>query len=101
VLLVVDLAIALAALNVHAGGALYAIRYVTTAVSRSCVPVSGSNSCKLAISVGDAEQLRRANPAARLAVLPDTNHVLETVTSDDRTANVATYTDPSLPLALA
>jgi pimeloyl-ACP methyl ester carboxylesterase len=51
------------------------------------------------VGVGDAEQLQRANSAARLAVLPDTNHVLKTVTSDDRAANIATYTDPSLPLA--
>jgi hypothetical protein len=31
--------------------------------------------------------------------LPDTNHVLKTVTSDDRAANIATYTDSSLSLA--
>lgn len=52
------------------------------------------------VGIGDAEQLRRANPVAQLAVLPDTNHVLKTVTSGDWTANVATYTDPSLPLAV-
>jgi len=32
-------------------------------------------------------------------LLPDTNHVLKAVTSDDRRANAATYADPSLPLA--
>jgi hypothetical protein len=32
-------------------------------------------------------------------LLPNTNHVLKTVTSDDRRANIATYADPSLPLA--
>ncbi|UWU77008.1 alpha/beta fold hydrolase [Bradyrhizobium huanghuaihaiense] len=51
------------------------------------------------IGPSDAEGLWRANPAARLAVLPDTNHVLKTVASDDRTANIATYSDPGLPLA--
>ncbi|UWU92660.1 alpha/beta hydrolase [Bradyrhizobium sp. CB1015] len=51
------------------------------------------------VGIGDAEQLQRANSAAQLALLPDTNHVLKTVTSDDRTANVATYSDPGLPLA--
>jgi hypothetical protein len=51
------------------------------------------------VGIGDAEQLRRANPAARLTLLPDTNHVLKTVTSDNRVTNIATYTDSSLPLA--
>jgi pimeloyl-ACP methyl ester carboxylesterase len=43
------------------------------------------------VSVADAE--------AELVLLPDTNHVLKAVTSDDRRANAATYADPSLPLA--
>jgi hypothetical protein len=51
------------------------------------------------VGIDDAELLRRANPAAQLALLPDTNHVLKTVTSDDRAANIATYTDSSLSLA--
>lgn len=51
------------------------------------------------VGIGDAELLRRANSAAQLALLADTNHVLKTVTSDDRTANVATYSDPGLALA--
>jgi uncharacterized protein len=51
------------------------------------------------IDVADAEHLKQANPKAELALLTDTNHVLKTVKSDDRTANVATYADPSLPLA--
>jgi len=32
-------------------------------------------------------------------LLDNTNHVLKTVTSDDRRANGATYADPRLPLA--
>jgi pimeloyl-ACP methyl ester carboxylesterase len=51
------------------------------------------------IDVLDAKLLKAANERARLVLLPDTNHVLKTVTSDDRAANVATYGDPSLPLA--
>ena len=51
------------------------------------------------IGVGDAERLARADPAARLVLLADTNHVLKVVTTDDRDANVATYSDPELPLA--
>jgi uncharacterized protein len=51
------------------------------------------------VSVADAERLKQAAPKAELALLADTNHVLKTVTSDDRRANGATYADPSLPLA--
>jgi pimeloyl-ACP methyl ester carboxylesterase len=51
------------------------------------------------IGVEDARLLKGANPAAKLVFLPDTNHVLKTVTSDDRGANIATYANPGLPLA--
>jgi pimeloyl-ACP methyl ester carboxylesterase len=51
------------------------------------------------VSEGDARQLKQANPAATLKLLPDTNHVLKLVATDDFGANVATYADPSLPLA--
>jgi uncharacterized protein len=53
----------------------------------------------LQVSVADAERLKQAAPQAKLVLLPNTNHVLKTVTTDDRRANGATYTDPSLPLA--
>jgi pimeloyl-ACP methyl ester carboxylesterase len=51
------------------------------------------------VSVADAQALKAANPSASLLLLPDTNHVLKQVTSDQMGANVATYADPSLPLA--
>lgn len=51
------------------------------------------------VSVADAERLKQAAPAAKLVLLDDTNHVLKTVTSDDRRANGATYANPRLPLA--
>jgi pimeloyl-ACP methyl ester carboxylesterase len=51
------------------------------------------------VSVSDAERLKRAAPAAKLVLLPDTNHVLKTVTSADWIANAAAYSDPGLPLA--
>lgn len=46
------------------------------------------------VSISDARALKAAAPAAKLAILSDTNHVLKQVTSDDRQANVATYADP-------
>jgi uncharacterized protein len=51
------------------------------------------------ISVQDARRLKQADPKAKLVLLANTNHVLKPVTSDDRAANVATYSDPSLALA--
>jgi pimeloyl-ACP methyl ester carboxylesterase len=53
----------------------------------------------LQVSVADAERLKDAAPKAKLVLLPDVNHVLKTVSSDDRRLNAATYADPSLPLA--
>lgn len=53
----------------------------------------------LQIGIPDAIALHKAAPAAELARLPNTNHVLKTVTSDDVAANIATYSNPSLPLA--
>ena len=51
------------------------------------------------VSPQDAALLAQAQPKAELRLLPDTNHVLKVVTTDDRAANLATYADPGLPLA--
>lgn len=51
------------------------------------------------VGVADAERLKAASPQARLVLLDGVNHVLKTVASDDRSANLATYADPALPLA--
>jgi pimeloyl-ACP methyl ester carboxylesterase len=51
------------------------------------------------VTVDDARVLAAAQAKARLAVLPGVNHVLKAVTGDDRGANLATYADPSLPIA--
>jgi pimeloyl-ACP methyl ester carboxylesterase len=47
----------------------------------------------------DARALKAADPNAVLALLPDVNHPLKSVASDDRQANIATYGNSSLPLA--
>jgi len=51
------------------------------------------------ISVADARHLKAACAEATLALLPDVNHVLKSVASDDKIANLRTYSDPKLPLA--
>jgi pimeloyl-ACP methyl ester carboxylesterase len=50
------------------------------------------------VSVADAKALAAAQPKAKLVLVPAMNHVLKDVASDDRAANIATYTDPSLPV---
>jgi hypothetical protein len=51
------------------------------------------------VNAADAERLKQAALKAKLVLLPDTNHVLKTISSDDSRANLATYGDPALPLA--
>jgi len=51
------------------------------------------------VSADDARRLAVADPAAKFLLLPDVNHVLKTVTSDDKMTNLKTYLDPKLPLA--
>jgi len=53
------------------------------------------------VSVADAKALAAAQPKAKLVLIPTMNHVLKDVASDDRAANVATYSDPSLPVDTA
>jgi uncharacterized protein len=51
------------------------------------------------ISVDDAHLLKAADANAKLVLLPDVNHVLKTVLSDNRNYNLKTYFDPKLPIA--
>jgi hypothetical protein len=53
----------------------------------------------LQVAPADARALAAAQPRATLALLPRVNHVLKEVASDDRAANLATYADPSRPIA--
>lgn len=53
----------------------------------------------LQVREADAQALKLADPKATLVLLPDVNHVLKSVASDDVRANIATYGNSSLPLA--
>ncbi len=53
----------------------------------------------LQVGVADARMLADAAPDATLALVPDVNHVLKLVASDDPSANLATYANPDLPIA--
>lgn len=52
----------------------------------------------LQVARADADRLAAAQPLAKLVVVPGMNHVLK-ASPADRAANMATYADPSLPLA--
>lgn len=52
----------------------------------------------LQASVQDANALAKGNPAAKLLWLEGMNHVLKTV-SNDQKAQVSSYSDPTLPVA--
>lgn len=52
----------------------------------------------LQVPVPDGERLAAANPAARLVVLPDLNHVLKDIAGTTPAENIAAYRDPALPL---
>jgi pimeloyl-ACP methyl ester carboxylesterase len=50
------------------------------------------------LSAEDARRLAKADPAAKLVLLPDTNHVLKPVTSSERAVNTGTYADPTVKI---
>jgi uncharacterized protein len=51
------------------------------------------------VGVADARKLKEAAPSSSLVLLPDTNHVLKRVATEDRGVNIATYADPNAALA--
>lgn len=58
----------------------------------------GQGSTDIQVVMTDAEALHAARPDATLAVWDGVNHVLKTAPAE-RTANIATYMNPDLPLA--
>ena len=49
------------------------------------------------VTVKDAENLKKANPKAKLVIVDQMNHVLKTA-PEDMQENMATYNEPDLPL---
>lgn len=58
----------------------------------------GQGTTDLQIGVTDAQALAAADPKATLKLWPGVNHLLK-IAPADRAANLATYSDPTLPLA--
>lgn len=51
------------------------------------------------VGVQDAQRLKDSNPRARLMIVANANHVLQTVHTDALDENLAAYSNPDLPLA--
>ena len=52
----------------------------------------------LQVKVEDAKRLANASSTAQLHILPNMNHVLKAVLSDNPQQNLSAYSDPTLPL---
>jgi len=50
------------------------------------------------VSEADARDLKAAQPAAKLLVIPAANHVFRATATDDRFAQAKLYTDPTIPV---
>jgi uncharacterized protein len=50
------------------------------------------------VSVQDAENLHNAKDGSKILIIPNMNHVLKHVETDDKNANLKTYSDPSYPV---
>ena len=53
----------------------------------------------LQVNEADARALADAARTVTLAIIPDVNHVLKAILSNNPSANLAAYTDPNLPIA--
>ncbi|SOB86701.1 hypothetical protein SAMN06297144_1809 [Sphingomonas guangdongensis] len=73
--------------------------YDPAALARSAVVpiVVVQGDADLQVPVADAQRLAGANPKAQLVVVPGVNHVLKR-TGSDRSANLRSYADVSLPI---
>ncbi|QTD43286.1 alpha/beta hydrolase [Sporosarcina sp. Te-1] len=68
-------------------------------VKQLSIPVLVLNGDRdLQVTIADAEALHGAKPDSKLVIVPTMNHVLKE-SPENREENIATYTDPELPLA--
>lgn len=71
--------------------------HLISTISKPVLVLQGQRD--LQVEETDARLLKAANSQASLVILPNMNHVMKEVTSDDRKVNIASYTEPALPLA--
>ncbi|HEM8052264.1 TPA: alpha/beta fold hydrolase [Enterobacter hormaechei] len=66
-------------------------------ISRPVLVLQGQRD--LQVEESDARLLKAANSHASMVILPNMNHVMKEVKSDDRKVNIDSYGEPALPLA--
>ena len=71
--------------------------HLISSISKPVLVLQGQRD--LQVEETAARLLKAANPQVSLVILPDMNHVMKEVTSDDHKANIASYAEPALPLA--
>ncbi len=84
------------------------VPYLKDMMAKDSAELAGSLDLPLLIVSGDldiqtpvvdARSLAAAKPEATLVIAKGVNHVLKSPAGNDRAANLATYSDPSLPIA--
>lgn len=71
--------------------------HLISSISKPVLVLQGQRD--LQVEEADARLLKAANPQASLVILPNMNHVLKEVISDDRKVNIASYAEPTSTLA--
>lgn len=71
--------------------------HLISSISKPVLVLQGQRD--LQVEEADARLLKAANPQASLVILPNMNHVLKAVISDDRKVNIASYAEPTSTLA--
>jgi pimeloyl-ACP methyl ester carboxylesterase len=64
----------------------------------NCPVLIVQGSRDIQVSVKDAENLHDAKDGSTLLIIPNMNHLFREVGTDDKTANIKTYSDPSYPV---
>lgn len=71
--------------------------HLISSISKPVLVLQGQRD--LQVEEADARLLKAANSQASLVILPNMNHVLKEVISDDRKVNIASYAEPTSTLA--
>ena len=71
--------------------------HLISSISKPVLVLQGQRD--LQVEETDARLLKAANPQASLVILPNMNHVMKEVISDDRKVNIASYAEPTSTLA--
>jgi pimeloyl-ACP methyl ester carboxylesterase len=50
------------------------------------------------VQIADAQRLHQANPKSQLQIIPQMNHIFKSIPNGSRNSNLASYTDPNLPV---